>query len=315
MAGSPDTQWPELDPLDPRLNVIDDDVAEARLRGRISDRRFLVPDRIRVIESVAGIRSAPHGGAGINTQALFGETLLGFEQRDGWTRVRAERDSYAGWVESAALGPVTGPAPGPESGRSGNGYASHLVCVPRSFLYPVADMKVPPVMALSIGSAIEVTGEAETRGTRFLLTADGGAVIASHLRRVGEAARDWVGVAEMLERTPYLWGGASAFGIDCSGLVQLSMHMAGREVLRDSDMQAATMGSPVDPGPDWSGLERGDLIFWRGHVAICTGANGPQGPMIIHANGHTMDVSIEPVRQAVERITWLYERPIGVRRP
>ncbi|TIR46703.1 MAG: NlpC/P60 family protein, partial [Mesorhizobium sp.] len=110
--------------------------------------------------------------------------------------------------------------------------------------------------------------------------------------------------------TPYLWGGASGFGIDCSGLVQLAMHMAGRQVLRDSDMQAATIGEPLGPGPEFAGLRRGDLVFWKGHVAVMT---DPE--TMIHANGHTMLVSREGFRQAVARIGYLYGSPTGFRRP
>ena len=121
---------------------------------------------------------------------------------------------------------------------------------------------------------------------------------------------DYVGVAEQLLSTPYLWGGASAFGIDCSGFVQLSMRMTGRSAPRDSDMQAAHLGEPLDPGKDFAGLRRGDLVFWKGHIAIML-----DGRNIIHANGHTMMVSREPLAEAVERIAYLYGGPTGFRRP
>jgi cell wall-associated NlpC family hydrolase len=117
-------------------------------------------------------------------------------------------------------------------------------------------------------------------------------------------------VAEALLSTPYLWGGTSAFGIDCSGLVQLSMRMAGRTVPRDTDMQASGLGEPFDPGADLAGLRRGDLVFWKGHVAIML-----DGKNIIHANGHAMMVSRERLSDAVERIAYLYGGPTGFRRP
>jgi cell wall-associated NlpC family hydrolase len=133
-------------------------------------------------------------------------------------------------------------------------------------------------------------------------------LVASHLQSLSKPADDWVSVAETLEHTPYLWGGASAFGIDCSGLVQLAMRMAGRKAPRDSDMQAAGIGTLIDPDP--AGLERGDLVFWKGHVAIVTGAD-----RIIHANGHTMTVARERLSEAIARIGYLYGQPTAFRRP
>ena len=127
---------------------------------------------------------------------------------------------------------------------------------------------------------------------------------------VGSAVDDYVTVAESLVGTPYLWGGVTAFGIDCSGLVQLSMRRTGRDVLRDSDQQAATIGSEIAPGEALDGLQRGDLVFWKGHVGIMTDA-----ATLLHANGHTMTVASEPLRQAVDRIGYLYAQPTLFRRP
>jgi cell wall-associated NlpC family hydrolase len=179
--------------------------------------------------------------------------------------------------------------------------------VPRTWGDEGADLKGRAVGALSLGSSLQVESFVEHRGTRYAVAADGTAVVAGHVRPLAEHAADYVSVAELLLNTPYLWGGASAFGIDCSGLVQLSMRMAGRDVPRDSDMQAAALGVPIDPSQR---LRRGDLVFWKGHVAILTGDAD-----IIHANGHTMLVSIEPLKQAIKRIGYLYGEPTGYRRP
>ena len=91
--------------------------------------------------------------------------------------------------------------------------------------------------------------------------------------------------------------------------------MCGQSVLRDSDMQAATLGTEFEAKEDYSNLKRGDLIFWRGHVGICQGKGDVGSPKLLHANGHTMNVTSEPMLDAIERIAYLYERPIGVRRP
>ncbi|MCP9229304.1 NlpC/P60 family protein [Mesorhizobium sp. LMG 17147] len=282
---------------DARLHAFRSDLADARLKGEVSADRFVAGRPARISASVADIRRAPRPDAGVDTQLLFGEDVLVFEDVGGWAWIQAERDGYVGYVADTVLG-----------GR--DHAATHVVSVPRTFLYPGPDLRFPVSGELSMGSSVAVTGSAETRGTHYALLPSGQAVISGHLRPVAEFAPDYVAVAESFLGTPYLWGGVSGFGIDCSGLVQLAMHMAGRQVLRDTDMQAATVGEPLDPGPDFAGLRRGDLVFWKGHVAIMT---DPE--TMIHANGHTMLVSREGLREAVARIGYLYGGPTGFRRP
>ncbi|RWQ20566.1 NlpC/P60 family protein [Mesorhizobium sp.] len=282
---------------DARLHAFRSDLADARLKGEVAADRFVAGRPVRISAAVADIRKAPRPDAGVNTQALFGDDVLVFEDAEGWAWIQSERDGYVGYVADTVLG--------------GRDHApTHIVSVPRTFLYPGPDLRLPLSGQLSMGSAVTVTGAAETRGTHYALLPSGAAVISGHLRPLGEPAADYVAVAEAFLGTPYLWGGASGFGIDCSGLVQLAMHMAGRQVLRDSDMQAATIGEPLDPGPDLAALRRGDLVFWKGHVAVMA---DPE--TMIHANGHTMLVSREGFRQAVARIGYLYGGPTGFRRP
>ncbi|PBC01570.1 NlpC/P60 family protein [Mesorhizobium sp. WSM3860] len=282
---------------DARLHAFRSDLADARLKGEVAADRFVAGRPARITASIADLRKAPRPDAGINTQALFGDDVLVFEVADGWAWVQAERDGYVGYVADNVLG-------APEHAPT------HIVSVPRTFLYPGPDLRFPIGGQLSMGSAVTVTGSAETRGTHYALLPSGQAVIARHLRPLTEGADDFVTVAESFLGTPYLWGGVSGFGIDCSGLVQLSMRMAGKHVLRDSDMQAASIGTPLEPGPDFAGLQRGDLVFWKGHVAIMTDAKD-----MIHANGDTMLVSREGLKEAVERIGYLYGGPTGFRRP
>ncbi|TPK80491.1 NlpC/P60 family protein [Mesorhizobium sp. B2-4-18] len=282
---------------DARLHAFRSDLADARLKGEVTADRFVAGRPGRIAASVADLRKGPRPDAGITTQFLFGDDLLVFEEREGWAWVQGERDGYVGYVADAMLG--------------GRDHAStHIVSVPRTFLYPGPDLRFPIAGQLSMGSTVTVTGAAETRGTHYALLPSGKAVIAGHLQPIGEVAGDYVSVAETFLGTPYLWGGVSGFGIDCSGLVQLAMRMAGKDVLRDSDMQAASIGEPLEPGPDFSGLRRGDLVFWKGHVAIMTDAE-----TMIHANGHTMLVSREGLKEAIARIGYLYGGPTGFRRP
>lgn len=283
--------------LDKRLHAYRSDLADARLKGRVEAERFVGGKPMRVSRPILDMLAGPSRESGLNTQLLRGAPVTMFDERDGLAWVQAREDGYVGYVEASGLG-EPGVAP------------THVVAAPRTFLYREPDMKKGRVETLSMGSAVAVAGETETRGTRYALLSSGEAAVAVHLRPLADPAGDWVAVAETLEHTPYLWGGASAFGIDCSGLVQIAMRMAGRAAPRDSDMQAAGLGTVFEPGSDLSRLERGDLVFWKGHVAIVTGSDS-----ILHANGHTMTVARESLSGAVARIGYLYGQPTGYRRP
>ncbi|MCT7665397.1 NlpC/P60 family protein [Shinella kummerowiae] len=279
---------------DRRLNAYRPDLAEEALRGTVAAELYVAGTPARVILPVAALRPRPESGAGIDTELLFGEAVRVLDRADGWAWVKSDFDGYVGYLPEAAL-------------DTGDAAATHVVAVPRTFAYSGPDLKMPAAFALSVGSRLTATGESETRGTRYLTLEGGQSVVAGHCLAVGKTAGDdYVAIAARFLETPYLWGGRSGFGLDCSALVQLSMMMTGRTAPRDSDMQAAGLGTPIER----DALRRGDLVFWKGHVAIMEDEK-----TILHANGHTMSVAREGLEAAIERIGWLYQQPTGYRRP
>ncbi|WEK51372.1 MAG: NlpC/P60 family protein [Candidatus Kaistia colombiensis] len=285
--------------LDARVNAFRSDLADVRLQGQVEADRFVEGEPRRIAVPSTPIRRAPRSDAPIDSEALKGERVRVFEETaEGWAWVQLETDSYVGFVSSDALGPVD-PAP------------THRVSALRTFVYPAADLKFPPVAALSIGSLLTLGQEAETRGTRYRWLADGnGAVIARHVAALDEAAEpDFVAVAERFLETPYLWGGRSSLGLDCSGLVQLALAATGVRVPRDTDQQQNAIGSPVEGGLD-SALQRGDLVFWKGHVGILRGAE-----TLLHASGFQMAVVSEPLADVLARYSRAGLAATTVRRP
>jgi cell wall-associated NlpC family hydrolase len=167
------------------------------------------------------------------------------------------------------------------------------VRAPGTFLYASASAKALTGPHLSMTALLSV---AET-GAVFSRLAEGGFVPTRHIAELGRFAPDFVAVAERFVGTPYVWGGKTRLGLDCSGLVQVAMHAAGLDCPRDSDMQQVEVGREVAVRADLDGLERGDLVFWKGHVGIMT-----DGFLLLHANAHHMAVVVEPLRAAVDRI-------------
>lgn len=283
--------------LDRRLHAYRPDLADIRLQGTVEAGRFVTAQPRIVTAAVLDLHDDPDTSSTIGTQALLGERVNVFDEAEGLAWVQLEDDRYVGYVKTDGLG---SPAQSP----------SHVVTVPRSFVYAEADLRSPVKMACSMGSRLTPIETKTTRGTDYCVIKEGGAVIAAHIAPLPHAAPDYVSIAAQFLQTPYLWGGTSGFGLDCSGLVRLAMAMCGRIVPRDTDMQAAGLGEEIDPGEDYAGLQRGDLVFWKGHVAIAE-----DNQMAIHASGHAMQVVREPIRDAIDRIAHLYDRPTCARRP
>ncbi|HEY5379237.1 MAG TPA: NlpC/P60 family protein [Pseudolabrys sp.] len=262
--------------LDPRLNPFRRDIAAKHLEGQVEAAHFVEGTIAEVIEPIADVRRDPAHEAPLDTQALKGERVTVYEtSEEGWAWGQLESDHYVGYLSANALGPP-GPLP------------THRVIAPRTFGFPVADIKLPPMIALPMGAKIEIVKETE----RFALNSYGWHFPLSHVAPLAKRQPDFVAVAESLMNAPYLWGGKSSLGIDCSGLVQIALHLAGVACPRDTYMQER-IGQPVA----LKDVRRGDLVFWKGHVAIAQDAK-----IIIHANAHHMMVASEPLSEAVTRI-------------
>ncbi len=279
--------------LDPRIHAYREDLAAASLQDRVRAPRYAEGDTRQVVASAAPVRIAPRFDAPLATEALAGELLTAYEYRDGWAWVQLHGDGYVGYMPVDCLSAMV------EEN-------THRISARLTYLYPAPDIKQPPITKLSFSSLVAPIGKLEGRFVEILR---GGFIFADHLVGIRERARDFVRVAERFVGVPYLWGGKTTLGIDCSGLVQISLQSAGIPCLRDSDMQMASAGEPQDPGKI-EAIQRGDLLFWHGHVAI---AQSPD--WIIHASGYHMEVVVEPLRRALERNAESHGPLLAILRP
>lgn len=268
-----------MNPLDPRLTPLRPDLAAMHLRGQVEAARFAEGSTMAVREAAVPLRRGRDATLGYETEMVFGERFEVYELKDGWAWGQAQRDGYVGYVPARALEPCGAPA-------------THRITALRSFLYAVPNIKVTPLGYLPFGA--EVAAGPEEEG--FIRTPHG-YLYARHLAPLAQVFADPVAVAERFLGVPYLWGGKSSLGIDCSGLVQTACHACGLPALRDSDMQEKTLGEAMAAPDDPAYYERGDLLFWPGHVAIAQGDG-----LMIHANAHFMEVTSEPMAGALARI-------------
>ena len=281
--------------FDPRVTPWRGDVAAKQLEGKVKAARFVEGRAMEVVAPQAPLRREPRPDAPLDTEALKGERVMVYDtDAEGWSWGQLGADNYVGWLPSAALAPP-GPAP------------THKVAVAalRTFVFPGPSIKLPPLEALPFGATLHIVRIED----RMAVTPSGGYVPAAHLAPIGAKERDFVAVAERFVGTPYLWGGKTALGLDCSGLLQIALTACGMSCPRDRDMQERALGAAVDHQESSFKFERGDLIFWAGHVAIARDRDS-----FAHANAFHMAVVIEPASEAIARIRGLGSTITSVRR-
>jgi cell wall-associated NlpC family hydrolase len=263
--------------LDPRRTPARPDLAAAHLKGVVEAAVYAEPTRFVVTLPVAPLTRRPEAQAPLESQLLYGEAFTAYEHDGEWAWGQAEADGYVGYLPRAALAPAGG-AP------------THRVAALFTHVYPAPSLKARPLGWLTYGA--HVTVAAIEAG--FAALDGGGHIPVRHLVPRAHRAPDWVAEAERFIGVPYLWGGRAPTGLDCSGLVQLALAAAGRPCPRDSDMQAAELGQTLAPR---ASLDRGDLVFFKGHVGIML-----DGARMLHANAHHMAVAVEPLECARARI-------------
>jgi cell wall-associated NlpC family hydrolase len=264
---------------DKRLTPARVDLAAAHLRGKVEAARFVEGVAMQIMAPIADVKSRPDKTAPLETQALFGEHVTVFERAKGWAWVQLAEDAYVGYVEESQLGEV-------------GGEPTHWIEARRAPVFSAANVKAPVAAMLPKSARIAVKNAHE----KFAELESGGFVSMRHIREISALESDWVAVAEDFLGAPYLWGGCTPDGVDCSGLVQAALRRCGLKCPRDADMQEKALGRALSED-ECQTLRRGDLVFWKGHAGLMT-----EALTLLHANAFHMACVVEPFAEAVKRI-------------
>lgn len=257
---------------DKRITPANDRVAATWLKGQIAAPLYVDGTPKTVTGFVVDLFDGPEGKR--ERQLLLGARVTVFEEVDGWAFLQSA-DGYVGYVRAAALGPMT--------------EVTHFVATPATHAYRDESFKSPDQCRLSFGARVTVLDERQKYFETSL-----GFIPKKHLRPLSHPFADPVTVAQMHFGVPYLWGGNSIDGIDCSGLVAAALTACHMSCPADSDLQLEALGEDIAPDAP---LQRGDLMFWNGHVGMMVDAD-----TMIHANAHHMSTVYEPIDRAILRI-------------
>lgn len=242
----------------------------------------------------AAIKSEPDMASETVSELLYGEPLEILDRTDNWLKIASVIDGYVGWVRTGAT-------------MRGLTRPTHRIRVPMSHIYRKPDLKSEPLLPLPMASYVHIKTPASLENG-FLPHENGGFIYAAHLNALGAFSDDPISVAEQFLGAPYLWGGRTLIGLDCSALVQLALSAAGHRVLRDSGSQFKSLGRPLE---DDEKPLRGDLAFFPGHVGWMV-----DSIHLLHANATHMAVTIDPVENVTEWVrTEGHKKPfLGYRR-